>query len=110
MKLFVKNKQKPNDKIYLSLTADSRQELVRQLGSPYFSVNGMSYSVDEVFAESKSQATPLGAILGGIIGLAGGPIGVVIGGVAGGALGTQQDQSEISKAINFNNSSSLQRR
>lgn len=102
MKLFVKNSQ---GKItYLSIIAPTRADLASQIGSSWFSLDGVTYHVNNVRATSDSSGTASGATIGGLVGLIGGPIGLIIGGVLGGALGNETDKSEYQKVKYFNDS------
>lgn len=101
MKLFVKNNS--GQKTYLNVVASSRHELVQVIGNQHFVINGRTYHVNQVFAESSVNGTAAGAVFGGMLGLLGGPIGVAIGGLLGGAVGQMNDNGE-KKQIDFFNS------
>ena len=103
MKLFVVDKT-TNQKVNLNLLASTRGELVRLIGSPWFTFNGHNYHVNNVFAVADSNDTITGAIVGGVIGLLAGPIGIIAGGLLGGAIGNGGDKTEISNVDNFNSS------
>lgn len=105
MKLYVRNKLNNQGRIYLQVTASTRGDLARVIGSPWFALEGSHYHVHEVLAEAEENNTAAGAVVGGIIGLIGGPIGILIGGAIGGALGNEGDKSEKTKASQFNASS-----
>lgn len=90
-------------KIYINVTANSRYELLEEIGGEYFSVNGVNYSVNDVYAEKGSDNTALGMVIGGALGLFGGTPGVLLGGAIGGALGKNSDDAE-SKAVRIFNS------
>ena len=62
------------------------------------------YSVYNVFAESSSNNAPVGAIIGGLIGLLAGPEGALLGSIIGGGLGFGGDQNERNMVNRFNNS------
>lgn len=102
MRLFVRNKRNPKEKIYLKVKANTRTELRQQLRSDYFSLKGVRYKISDVIAESGSDSTATGAVLGGVIGLLGGPLGVAIGAAAGGLLGNQNDGQDSDRVKRFN--------
>ena len=101
MKLYVVDKN-TNQKRYLREIAPNRQTLSRILGSSYFTLDGIGYSVDEVIAEAGTDSTAIGGILGGIIGAIGGAPGVVFGGLLGAAIGKKQEDDDIKAAETFN--------
>lgn len=102
MRLYVVDNS--GQKTYLNISASTRPELAFKLGSPWFTVNGNTFHVNRVVAESEINGTASGAVVGGIVGLLGGPIGLLIGGVLGGALGNETDRSETYKVNFFNRS------
>jgi hypothetical protein len=104
MKLYVVNKYNTSEKIYLNVTASTRNELARVIGDKTFYLNGILYSVWEVYAEGDTNSTGAGAVIGGLVGLLGGPVGMIIGGVVGGAIGNSSDQDEVKNINLFNNS------
>lgn len=104
MRLYVKNRMNPNQKIYLKMEASTRWELRNKLRGLSFTLNGIRYRVSEVLAESGTNSTATGAVLGGVIGLVGGPWGVAAGITAGGLLGKQEDSRDDYKVRKFNNS------
>lgn len=87
-------------KVYIMNKAINRQDLVNQIGSYYIDVNGILYSVNEVYAESNTGggialATLAGAGIGGIFK---GGYGLLAGGIVGsvfGSLITPQNQHVI---------------
>lgn len=101
MKLFVGQGQQ---KVYLDIVADTRQELAERIGSYWFTLQGGTYHVNQVVAESSSNSTAAGAVVGGIVGILGGPLGLLLGGIVGGALGNQGDKNEAEKVSYFNRS------
>jgi hypothetical protein len=104
MKLFVQNKK--NVKVYLNINAFDRRHLSYIIGAQTFFLNGENeqFNVNQVIAESGSNDTTAGLLLGGLFGLIGGPAGVLIGGALGGIIGNNSDTKEISKINRFNNS------
>lgn len=102
MKLFVSDLQ--DRKIYLNLTANSRDELAYKLGDGRFTIGGDSYHVNDVKAESDSSSTAGGALIGGLIGLLSGGTGAIIGGILGGAIGNSSDQEDLQRVQVFNSS------
>lgn len=102
MRLFVRSKNRPDKKIYLKINVNSRQELEGKIGSRYFLIDGIEYSVNDVYAEGVNDSAITGALIGGVIGLLGGPAGVAIGATAGGILGNQNDTKDNFKVKNFN--------
>ncbi|MBE7630469.1 hypothetical protein [Tenacibaculum piscium] len=101
MRLFVRNRQ--GKKVILDITANSKRELARKIGYNFY-VENQHYSIRDVQAESSSNDTAGGAVIGGLLGLLGGGIGVVIGGIAGGLIGGVRDEDENKMIRNFNNS------
>ena len=108
MRLYVWDKmnQGKRTKVFLDIEASTRWELKNRLRSFHFTLNGVSYNVNEVMAESGTNSTSTGAVLGGVIGLFGGPWGVAIGAAAGGLLGNQEDSRDNEKVRRFNKSNS----
>jgi hypothetical protein len=102
MRLFVNHKGR---RLYLKSQASSRMQFSREIGSHWFSVDGIHYSVNQVQAEPTPGSTVAGALLGGVVGLIAGPIGVISGATLGGIIGNKSDESEQIKVRNFNNSS-----
>lgn len=102
MKLYVKNKY--NQKVYLNLTALSRNDLYTLIGGNKFYLGNELFNINEVYAENDSNSTSTGVIVGGVVGALGGPIGILIGGILGGFIGNETDEDENTKIINFNNS------
>jgi len=90
MRLFIIDRL-TNTKIYIEDKAIDREDLVSQIGSHYLDVNGISYSINEVYAESNASenialSTLAGASVGGLFKggyglLAGGVVGVVFGAI-----------------------------
>lgn len=103
MKLFVRDRV-TQQKINLNLLASTRNELANFIGSPWFTLNGQSFHVNNVVAETDINNTASGAVVGGLIGLIGGPIGILAGGLIGGLLGNEGDKGEIQKVNYFNSS------
>ncbi len=101
MKLYVVNK---NRKIYLNLTAPTRQSLANLIGGHNFYLGDNLYSVNDVWAENDSNSTATGAVVGGAVGALGGPVGILIGGLLGGVIGNTTDEKENSKISRFNRS------
>lgn len=96
-------------KIYLSIVANTRRDLIKQLGGRSFTLQCPvckqrdTYDVNDVFAEEGDTAIPAGAILGGILGgLIGGPAGLIIGGLLGAGAGGSGDAAEREKVNRFN--------
>jgi len=96
-------------RIYLSIVADSRRELVTRLGSQYFDLECpycgriYTYHVNDVFAEAGPTAIPAGTVIGGIIGaLIGGPLGLLLGGGIGATLASGGDAAEKERVDRFN--------
>ncbi len=102
MKLFITDEQ--GLKRYLSTTATSRSELANKLGGEYFSVDGSTYHVSQVFAEKSSNSMPASTVIGGALGLVGGMAGVLLGGAIGALLGNESDKKEDSLINIFNRS------
>lgn len=100
MKLFVTNSE--GVKVYLSVTAKSRDELAYKLGFAWFTARGETYHVNDVVAESDSSNTAGGALIGGLIGLLTGGAGALIGGVIGGAIGNSSDSEDQERVKAFN--------
>jgi uncharacterized protein YcfJ len=101
MRLFITNRQ--GQKVILDIKANSRRELAAKIGYNFF-VKHQQYSILNVKAESSSNETAGGAVIGGLIGLLGGGIGMAIGGIAGGLIGGKRDEDENRMIHNFNNS------
>lgn len=78
--------------------------MANNLGSYHFIIHGLSFSVNDVFAESDEGGLTAGAIIGGVIGLIAGPGGAIVGGTLGGLLGNSNDKDERNKVQRFNNS------
>src|SRR5688500_15981463 len=97
MKLYVKSPY--NQKIYLNLTASSREELYRHLGSRRFQLMGNVYNINQVYAEPSDDNTSTGAVVGGLVGILAGPVGILIGGILGGIVGSESDKTENERAI-----------
>ena len=62
------------------------------------------YSVYDVLAETSSENTLPGLILGGVLGLLAGPTGALVGSTIGGTLGYNSDENERRIVDNFNRS------
>lgn len=101
MKLYVIDKGTGLKK-YLRQIAPNRQALARELGSSYFVIDRIHYSVNDVSAEASSDSTAIGGVLGGIVGALGGAAGVVVGGLLGAAIGQKQAEKEKKDAETFN--------
>lgn len=102
MKLYIINQN--NQKVYLNLTAPTRQELANQIGGYNFFLGYNLYSVNQVWAENDSNSTATGAVVGGVIGALGGPVGILIGGLLGGLFGNSSDEQEAAQVRRFNQS------
>ena len=90
-------------KTYINLIAESRNELAARIGSVNFTINnGLSYNVNEVYAETTSSDTAAGTVIGGVVGLLGGFIGVLAGATIGGFIGNNSEQEDKSKVRMFN--------
>lgn len=103
MKLYVKN---GNIKIYLRYSAPTRVHLAHKIGGSYFTVNGINYNVNQVFAEKESSDTVTGGVIGGAIGIFGGPLGFLAGAIVGGIIGNSSESKE-EREVNYFNSSNL---
>ncbi|MDP1814050.1 MAG: hypothetical protein Q8K92_06335 [Leadbetterella sp.] len=103
MKLYVKSN---TGKIYLSLNANTKQELASKLGNQVFNFGGSEkFHVNQVEAEMDSAINGgVGAIIGGVVGALGGPAGVLIGASLGGIFGSSKNDNEKSNVDNFNRS------
>jgi hypothetical protein len=102
MKLYVLNKI--NQKVYLNLTAATRQGLANQIGGRNFYLGDSLYSVNQVWAENDSNSTATGAVVGGVVGALGGPVGILIGGLLGGLFGNGSEEQETAQVKRFNQS------
>lgn len=102
MKLYVINQN--NQKVYLNLTAATRQGLANQIGGRNFYLGNNLYSVNQVWAENDSNSTATGAVVGGVVGALGGPVGILIGGLLGGLFGNGSDEQETAQVRRFNQS------
>jgi hypothetical protein len=93
-------------KITLSIRAETRSELVKQLGGRFFNFgDNETFDVNQVCAEKETEShlnAVVGGVLGGLVGVLAGPAGVVIGLGIGGALGNSKDEIEKNKIDNFN--------
>lgn len=83
MKLYVINPEK-GEKIYLKFEAETRKELLQEIGNYTFYIDGIKYTVDDVMAEDNIIQTitglTSGAIIGGaILGAVGVPVGALLG-------------------------------
>lgn len=104
MRLYVQNKI-TGRKQYLTETASSREELVKIIGSPSFTVFNAPYHVNDVLAEPSINTTVTGSLIGGVIGSAIEPgFGTVLGGALGGLFGNRVYQDEVKKVQGFNQS------
>lgn len=104
MKLFI-NSKSTEQKIYLNLSANVRNDLRIRFGGDYFTIgDGFIYTVHEVFAEGESNNTAGGAVIGGLLGVLGGPLGLLVGAGLGGMIGNSSDQDENKRVNTFNNS------
>lgn len=74
------------EKEVLDISPETRQHLAQKIGFE-FSVKGEYYTIDNLNAESSSNDTAGGAVIGGLLGLLGGGTGVIVGGIAGGIIG-----------------------
>jgi hypothetical protein len=102
MKLYVINKSK--HKVYLNLTASTRQALANQIDGQNFYLSNNLYSINDVWAEGDSNSTATGAVVGGVVGALGGPLGILIGGLLGGLFGNSSDEAEAFQVKKFNES------
>ena len=102
MKLYIKDINE--NKRYLNVAAESRNELAQKLGGAYFSVDGTTYHISQVNAEKSNDNTPVSTVIGGALGLVGGMPGVLIGGVLGAYLGNEADKKESAAIDSFNRS------
>ena len=107
MRLFVFDKRNPHKKIYLNVVAPTRRQLAAIIGpefrfeeDPYH----FYYAFRDVYAESGSNDTLKGGILGAVIGLLGGPIGAFLGGISGSLIGKSRDEDEYKLVEQFNRS------
>lgn len=103
MKLYIIDKKTKN-KTHLRLVAQSRQELLRSLGSKAFTIDGHVYSLYDVKAEPSSDSAAVGGLLGGVVGAIGGAPGVIFGGLLGAAIGQSQAQKDQRDVEQFNGS------
>lgn len=103
MKLYVVH---PNtgQKIYLNISATTRHNLARQIGSYSFYANDIEYHINDVYAEIETNDTVAGAAVGGLVGTVAGPIGILVGGIVGGILGNTNDTSKMNAVRIFNTS------
>ncbi len=101
MQLFVKDRF--GKKIILDVTAPTRRQLAFKIGNEFY-VGDQYYHINQVTAESNSNDTAGGAVLGGLIGLLGGGVGVAVGGFLGGLIGNTRDTEEKKKINQFNQS------
>jgi outer membrane lipoprotein SlyB len=95
-----------NNKIYLSSTEQTRQQLANNRGD-YFSINCIicqstnEVQVNSVNAETSRGNTPYATGTGsGLVGAIAGPIGAVIGLIVGGIAGTialSQDKEAVNR-------------
>ncbi len=110
MNLFIPQCLICRNKISLGLVAHTRNDLRARYGGNLFyctcgTCNTKSlYNVAEVRAETDSNYTPGGAIVGGIVGLLGGPLGAILGTIVGGAIGGANDTEDLRKMNTFNSS------
>ena len=104
MKLYVHSKVN-RSKVYLNLSASVRNDLRKRFNGDYLMIgDGYTYHVKEVFAESESNSTAGGAVIGGLVGVLGGPIGLLIGAGLGGLIGNNSDEEENRRINTFNQS------
>jgi len=101
MQLYVKNRI--GKKIILDVTAPTRRQLAFKIGYEFY-VGNEYFHINQVFAESSSNDTAGGAVIGGLIGLLGGGIGVAVGGILGGLIGNTRDSEESKNVNRFNQS------
>ena len=102
MKLYVIH-PKTGQKIYLNITAKDRQELAYKIESKNFTINNISFNVNDVYAEAENNNGLTGAIVGGLLGVMAGPIGMLIGTTAGYWLASEK-YSEAGQVKHFNES------
>ncbi len=101
MKLFIK---RGNQKIYIRSSAKTRTELIRQVGGRNFTVNGVRYNINQVFAEKEGSNTIVAGLVGGTLGLLGGPVGFITGATLGGLIGNSSEKKEETDVKHFNQS------
>lgn len=82
MRLYIQQCKFCNNRIYLNITASSRNHLAERVGYRFeircpYCAKYTSYTVNDVFTEQSVPATPAGAIIGGLVGLIGGPLAEV---------------------------------
>ena len=109
MRLFIKSCNHCGKRIYLSVIVANRRQLATRIGHSFeircpHCQEYSFHTVDEVFAEPNPPSTPVGAILGGLVGLIGGPLGMLIGGGLGTLWGANADEEEAKRADIFNRS------
>lgn len=102
MKLYVCNRN--NRKEYIDLVAPTRRHLAAIIGNPKFFLDDISYTVNDVYAESDNNDTVSGVILGGLVGLLGGPVGLIIGGATGALIGNNREDDDQIRVSKFNRS------
>ncbi len=110
MNLFIPHCNICRNRISLGFVANTRNDLRARFGGNLFYCtcgtcnNKLIYNVTDVKAETDSNSTPGGAILGGAVGLLGGPLGAILGAIVGGAIGGANDSEDLRKVNIFNNS------
>lgn len=102
MKLFVNDSN--GNKRHLDTTASSRSELAIKLAGEYFTIDGITYHVGQVFAEKSDDPMAASTVIGGALGLVGGMPGVLIGGALGALFGKEADKRDNLLINAFNRS------
>ena len=103
MKLYIVDKS-TKQKVYLQQIATDKKELSQKIGGSVFFINGTTYTVNEVQAESTTDSAAFGGLLGGFVGSVGGAGGVLLGGLLGAMIGKSQADKEKNEAERFNGS------
>jgi hypothetical protein len=109
MRLYVGQCNHCQERIYLAITAPSRDQLSEKIGHSFeiecpHCHSLSSCEVTDISAEPGPSSTPAGAILGGAVGLIGGPLGMVVGATLGTFWGADADEGDKKKVIRFNRS------
>lgn len=110
MRLFIQKCKNCRNRIYLNVTASTRQHLAERIGGREFEIRCPHcgkytyHTLNDVLAQRTIPATPAAAIIGGLVGLIGGPLGMLIGGVAGTLWGANVDEIERKIVNRFNQS------
>lgn len=109
MRLYVGKCRHCQERLYLPITALSRNQLAEEIGDSFniecpHCKNLSSLEVNDVSADPSPSSTPAGAIVGGLVGLIGGPVGMLIGASLGTLWGADADEEDKKKAVRFNRS------